>query len=149
MNTKVCFRCKVEKSVACFAASNGSKSPDKLSIVCLDCRDSMTPKQRVALETAWWRKNNAQRAHQNVMRIHYPKLYGITLENYQAMLDAQGAVCAICQQPETSIHRDGKVYVLAVDHDHVTGAVRGLLCKACNRGLADFHDDQKRITSAL
>jgi len=109
----------------------------------------MTPKQRVALETAWWRKNNAQRVNQNVMRLHYPKLYGITLETYTEMLNAQGSVCAICQQPETSVHRDGKVYVLAVDHDHETGAVRGLLCKACNRGLADFRDDPKRLNAAM
>ena len=57
--------------------------------------------------------------------------YGITIEDYELMLAAQGGVCAICHQPETSAQA-GRIRRLAVDHNHETGAVRGLLCSACN-----------------
>lgn len=53
---------------------------------------------------------------------------GFTAEAYDAMLEAQGGGCAICGNPPKSRR-------LHVDHDHKTGAVRGLLCHRCNRGL--------------
>ena len=56
------------------------------------------------------------------------RLYGITLEQYELILEYQGGCCAICRRPaETSPTR------LNVDHDHKTGVVRGLCCPACNR----------------
>jgi len=63
--------------------------------------------------------------------------FGLTIEDYDAMHEAQGGVCAICKQPETS-SRNGKVYRLAVDHDHNTGEVRGLLCFKCNSAMGSF-----------
>lgn len=48
--------------------------------------------------------------------------YGITAEQYDALYEAQGGVCAICRRA------NGKTKRLAVDHDHETGEVRGLLC---------------------
>lgn len=72
--------------------------------------------------------------------------YRITLEEYNQMLISQNGVCAICQQPETRI-RDGKVSLLAVDHDHETGKNRGLLCFRCNLGIGYFQDDST-LTSA-
>lgn len=52
--------------------------------------------------------------------------YGITHAEYQALYTAQGGLCAICQRA------NGKTRRLAVDHNHETGEVRGLLCKTCN-----------------
>lgn len=60
--------------------------------------------------------------------------YGITSAQYEQMLMAQGGLCAICQQPEVRRMR-GKVTRLAVDHDHQSGRVRGLLCALCNATL--------------
>jgi hypothetical protein len=57
--------------------------------------------------------------------------FGLEPEDYDAMLEAQGGVCAICGQPETVV-RYGQVQPLSVDHDHKTGQVRGLLCHRCN-----------------
>ena len=62
--------------------------------------------------------------------------YGITLEDYQRMLDAQDGVCAICgkrRPDERTLH---------VDHDHETGEIRGLLCFRCNNAIGDLRDDR-------
>jgi hypothetical protein len=51
--------------------------------------------------------------------------YGMTLETYELLLQFQGGLCAICRRPP-------KKQRLAVDHNHKTGAIRGLLCFVCN-----------------
>ncbi len=78
---------------------------------------------------------------------HYLKTYGLTRSAYDAMLSAQGGVCAICSQPEMRIMR-GKVAALSVDHCHETGKVRGLVCNRCNVGLQMFRDDPEIIAKA-
>jgi hypothetical protein len=75
--------------------------------------------------------------------------FGLTIEQYEEMLAAQGGVCAICKRPERSISKHGSVKVLAVDHDHKTGAVRKLLCNECNKGLGSFQDDLPRMLAAV
>ena len=60
--------------------------------------------------------------------------YGLTAEQYEALLEAQGGVCAICEGL--------RPYRLNVDHDHATGRVRGLLCRRCNKLLRDVRDDR-------
>ena len=59
------------------------------------------------------------------------KHFGLSQQQYEAMLAAQGGVCACCGQPETMTRR-GRAAWLSVDHNHETGAVRGLLCNVCN-----------------
>ena len=76
-----------------------------------------------------------------VRRQHLGVKYGITLEEYDALFEAQGGVCAVCRRPETAIGNGGMPMRLAVDHDHVTGRVRGLLCQACNRAAGLFRED--------
>lgn len=64
------------------------------------------------------------------------KKFGITQEKYEEMLASQNRVCAICgKNPEI----EGRNH-LYVDHDHSTGAVRGLLCHYCNMALGKFKD---------
>lgn len=70
------------------------------------------------------------------------KTYGITLAEYTAMSVAQGGLCAICRSPCPTGRQ------LAVDHDHETGSVRGLLCANCNRGLGLFQDRANTLTAA-
>lgn len=74
---------------------------------------------------------------------HVKTLYGIELEEVDAMEREQGGVCAICRQT-CNVRRS-----LAVDHDHQTGKVRGLLCQKCNRGLGLFNDDPGRLAAAI
>ena len=73
--------------------------------------------------------------------------YGIMPETYQKLFDAQGGVCAICRHAETMVRR-GKVEVLAIDHCHNGGGIRGLLCHNCNAGLGRFGDDPERLRAA-
>lgn len=67
-------------------------------------------------------------------------LYGLTREHYEQMRARQGGGCAICGRSRGRMFR-GKPRDLAVDHDHDTGVVRGLLCDDCNVGLGLFVDD--------
>ena len=75
------------------------------------------------------------------------KKYGIDTTEYQRLLEQQNGVCAICRNPPDGIGKTGKV--LHVDHDHKTGAVRGLLCRTCNPALGAFADDIARLKQAI
>ncbi len=72
---------------------------------------------------------------------------GITKDEYELLVVLQEGRCAICNQPETQIYR-GEILRLTVDHDHITGKLRRLLCKACNMGLGLFGDDPERLQKA-
>ncbi len=66
------------------------------------------------------------------------------------MLVSQGGVCAICFQPEVIIDPyKGKARRLAVDHDHTSQRVRGLLCYRCNTTIGQFKEDVTLLHSAI
>jgi len=67
--------------------------------------------------------------------------YGITAEEYDAILSSQGGLCAICTRPPGRRR-------LSVDHDHETGRVRGILCPRCNSVLGMVADSSKILHSA-
>ena len=73
--------------------------------------------------------------------------YGITPEEYREMLLFQNGVCAICQKPETAM-RNGSFKDLAIDHNHSTGKVRGLLCSRCNMGIGYLMDNAENLRRA-
>lgn len=73
--------------------------------------------------------------------------YGITLDQYRAMFDAQEGKCAICLgQPKG---RNAVNNRLDVDHCHTTGKVRGLLCSDCNTSLGKLSDDIGNLKRAI
>ena len=72
---------------------------------------------------------------------YYEKTYGLTLEEYEKILEAQQGKCFICQ--------GGSTKNLAVDHNHKNGRVRGLLCTPCNSILARWKDDPQAVRRAL
>lgn len=74
--------------------------------------------------------------------------FGITRQEYAELFHKQDGKCAICNSPETA-KRLGKIKALAVDHDHKTGRVRGLLCSDCNTGIGKLKDDPKVLQSAI
>jgi hypothetical protein len=113
-----------------------------------------------------WRKNNSEKAKEWVMNnkdkrkiidknyksnnkekvISYKlkKNYGITLAQYNEMLTNQNNSCLICNTNQNELSKK-----LVVDHDHLTGKVRGLLCDKCNRGLGHFNDNIETLIQAI
>jgi hypothetical protein len=85
---------------------------------------------------AYRREHNARPERKRAMRDgYYRRTFGITADDFDAMLAAQGGCCAICgQRPE----REASLHV---DHDHLTGRIRGIVCLNCNQGLGKFGDD--------
>lgn len=73
--------------------------------------------------------------------------YKLTAEQFAEMFEAQGGVCAICGN---GVDPDGirSTANLHVDHNHVTGKIRGLLCHGCNQGIGRFKDDPERLMAA-
>ena len=71
--------------------------------------------------------------------------HGMSIEDYDTLLEKQNGVCAICMEPETGVEGQR----LAVDHDHETGRVRGLLCRKCNLGIGNLDDDPSLLWKAL
>ena len=69
--------------------------------------------------------------------------YGLEPDKKTAMLAEQGGCCAIC-----GYQFGQEVGDMHVDHDHLNGEVRGLLCDLCNRGLGYFKDNPNRLTAA-
>jgi hypothetical protein len=67
--------------------------------------------------------------------------YGLTIKQYEAMLEEQGNRCAICHRASDK--------PLCVDHNHATGKVRGLLCWHCNIALGKLQDDPEVVRAAL
>lgn len=68
--------------------------------------------------------------------------FGITIEQYEALSETQNGLCAICK----NVCASGKQ--LAVDHNHTTGKVRGLLCRRCNQGIGLFEDEPALLQGA-
>lgn len=104
--------------------------------------DFKTREGRIAYNRAH-RKDNAEMYRDKELR----RTFGITLIQYREKLAEQGGVCAICGSDEIA-DRKGKKLSLAVDHDHDTGALRGILCIACNTGIGKLNDSPARLRDA-
>ena len=72
--------------------------------------------------------------------------YKITHADYEEMLEKQNYRCAICKSNNTKSNRKKR---FAVDHDHKTGEVRGLLCDCCNRGIGLLEDSITNLENAI
>ena len=89
-----------------------------------------------------WALNNLERHKQAVRNARFKQNFGISLDDYNLMIEAQDGRCAICGNPENTIDkRTGNTRNLSVDHDHSTGLVRGLICRTCNVGIGFFKDN--------
>lgn len=121
---RICPRCKTNK-----ANSNFHKNRAKANGLHSWCKDCNRERQLV------WKRKNKQKAGDNQRRYALKKMFGITPEQYDELLQQQNECCAICQRHYTTFTKR-----LAVDHCHQTGVIRGLLCIYCNRGLAAYHD---------
>jgi hypothetical protein len=99
----------------------------------------LTPeeKHRKALLNKEWRSRNARYIQQQRL-----VKYRLTIEQFDAILERQGGVCAICG----SANPGPKNW--HVDHNHKTGKVRGLLCHHCNCGIGHFKDAPRLLAKA-
>jgi hypothetical protein len=91
------------------------------------------------------RRNNSRKTKSAELK----RSFGITIDEYEAMLEEQNGVCAICSKPEVAIGANGGPQMLAVDHCHETSRIRGLLCGNCNKALGGFRDSKDILESAI
>lgn len=77
------------------------------------------------------------------------KKYGITIDEFNEMLEKQKSLCAICFLPETRLNRAGKLNQLSVDHCHDTGKIRGLLCSKCNFAIGHLNNKPELCINAF
>ena len=89
-----------------------------------------------------WRINNPERAKEVQAAAKRKRKYGISREAYNQMVESQKGVCACC-----SGTTNGKS--LAVDHNHNTSTIRGLLCHRCNTAMGLLNDDPKRLQMCI
>jgi hypothetical protein len=124
---KKCRTCGATKPIEEFKVQPGNR--DGRGCHCLIC----------------YRAKDRVKSKKNRMKTRY----GVSPEEYKEMVSNQFNKCAICGNEETCLDSYGNIRPLAIDHDHVTNKVRGLLCHKCNLGLGHFQDDIDRLQSAI
>lgn len=100
-------------------------------------------------EAAYAKKRNqtirAKRLRtRNQQTYDFKRKFGITVHDKDAIFIAQGCKCAICGSETSKSNRD-----FALDHDHKTGKIRGVLCHQCNVGLGNFEDSLSFLQKAI
>lgn len=107
-------------------------------------------KHRSTEEYKIWKRAYRKQPEQQIKRKDYEfkKNFGITVVEYNKMLNEQGGLCAICHQEETFVLK-GVKHSLAVDHDHLKGKIRGLLCRSCNQALGLMKDNTENLQNAI
>lgn len=121
-DTKHCPKCEVVKSISEF--TKNKHQTDGLYPYCRECKYKHAKDD---YKINGWAK-------------HIRNTYNISVEEYNALLEAQNGVCAICKEA----HK----HALCVDHDHDTGEIRGLLCKPCNVAIGNMKDEPERLRKA-
>jgi Autographiviridae endonuclease VII len=117
--------------------------------------------KRVQYKREWNQKNKDHIADKQRARVaadpdkyrayfrnyHIKKTYGITTEQYEKMVSQRCGRCDICgREPNGTNHVEQS---LVIDHDHETGAIRGLLCNNCNSGMGILGDTVEHLEAAL
>lgn len=128
MSEKLCPKCGEVKPLDKFYANKRAKSGK--SSRCLDCS------KKAARD--WAIKNPDA-----ILSTSFKHRYGITLPEYKALLASQDSACAICGSLQRGRYR------LSVDHNHVTGKIRGLLCNPCNQAIGLFKEEKDTLESAI
>lgn len=140
---KTCRKCGVTKTLADFSLSRRA-TPTGCEVYRSDCKPCCSAR---ALR---WFADNPERTLEANRRRNLRVNYGLSLDDYQALLRKQGNVCAVCGDDEPNAHgRTGKKFRLSVDHCHKTGAIRGLLCQRCNRAIGLLRDDPVLLRRAI
>lgn len=126
MSERLCSRCK--QPAGQFRSKNRQ--------MCVPCHR--------AYHAEYYRKNKAILGQK--VRGHYLRArYGMSEDDFQAMVRRQNGRCAICGELPTSGRHGG----LNIDHCHKGGSVRGLLCWDCNSAMGKFDDDPEMLERAI
>ena len=139
---KTCRGCMQPKTLDQFLASRTDPKTGRV-VLRSRCRTCGS-----ATATAW-QKANPERTKRQKKTWRLQSEYGISLEEYEALLVKQNSKCALCGIEESRSHLGGGNYMLCVDHCHDTGAIRGLLCNNCNRGLGFLGDRIETLEGAI
>lgn len=141
IQSKACSSCKEVMPLSAFSVAPSYK--DGRRGQCRKCRaaNQMAYKKRPGFRPSP-RVNRVPDDPSKTRERKLRRKYGISPEMYAAMFALQEGACAICQRHEQEGRR------LAVDHCHLTGIVRGLLCYRCNIGLGHFEDNAESLQAA-
>lgn len=115
-----------------------------IPIECTKCQQSLPDESYYPRRYGGYRDRRCKACISDARRAYYVRTnesievrrrnlarYGLTPDQYDAMALEQDNRCAMCRLPERKV-MNGKVTALCVDHDHVSGVTRGLLCNSCN-----------------
>lgn len=109
--------------------------------------------EKTAINRIVINKNRREKRKANIAEVRAADRkwkYGITPECFQQMLQEQRNLCAVCFLPETIVdHRTKNLCALAVDHNHETGVIRGLLCRRCNMSIGMVKEDLHLLRSII
>lgn len=129
---KACSRCGAFKSLTEFSPSDRYKSGHRSH--CLECNRQ---------DSRRWRRENPEKLRESARASQLRARYGMTQQDFDAMLASQGGVCAICGADDPGNGRRWNV-----DHCHDTGTIRALLCAGCNIGIGHLGHDPARLHAA-
>lgn len=136
MKSKTCTKCNKPRKVDEFNFKN--RATGRRHTVCKFCHKEYRTSHYNANKAKYVAKANRwNKAHPEYSR---QRKYGVSQEEYDRQLEAQGGLCKICRK------KDDKP--LGTDHDHRTGRFRGLLCGKCNRGIGHFDDRPDLLIAA-
>lgn len=134
---KRCTKCGVEKPLSEYGRQSANK--DGLMYHCKECVRLYHKARYNDPKYRDYQRDSSLRA-----------TYGISLEEYNLMLDEQGGVCAICGEEERRLHpKTQEQQMLSVDHCHETNQIRGLLCADCNFMLGNAKDNISTLAKAI
>ena len=137
LETRTCRVCGEEKNLLndYYLSRKDPTLKSSYSYECKDCTIKRTIK---------YNKENSATVRSQFLK----RKYGMTFEEFDAMLSDQNNACAICGTKEPSKNR-GRDKRFHVDHDHQTGKVRGLLCKSCNIALGEVKENIHTLKSMI
>lgn len=127
---KTCNRCGKTKTLDSFHTYRNNE----LRSYCKSCHNEYNKQ--------WRKRNKRKHSEQNLkhqLRWKLKNIYNATIEDYEYIVNRSGGLCEICK-------KETKLYI---DHDHITGKLRGMICNSCNLGLGKLGDSVKALELAL
>lgn len=136
-----CWRCLCDCGSETVVSSSNLRSGHTKSCGCFQ-RETMLANDRAGLHGHTGVARRARQYRERHWEKRLIKVYGLKEGEYAQVLERQGGVCALCGK------KPGRVR-LAVDHDHQTNRVRGLVHSRCNRGLAPFEHSVEALVRLI